>query len=89
MVHQLQVLFGQVDFAKRVEYLALIGPRCQKWVLFSDSQETYDLMTLFRDPPLLWLLPAERLIGRVGFAATGDPRLSRHTGITGFPISRA
>ena len=31
-------------------------------------------------PAPLWLLPAERLIGRMGFAPTGDRRLSRHTG---------
>ena len=30
-------------------------------------------------PQSLWLLPAERPIGRVGFAPTGDRRLSRHT----------
>ena len=34
-------------------------------------------------PAPLWLLPAERPIGRVGFAPTGDRRLSRHTGLTG------
>ncbi len=28
----------------------------------------------------LWLLPAERPIGRVGFAPTGDRRLARRTG---------
>ncbi len=28
-----------------------------------------------------WLLPAERPIGRVGFAPTGDRRLSRHAGL--------
>ncbi len=33
---------------------------CRNWVLFSDSQETYDLMTLFHDPPPVSLLPAER-----------------------------
>ena len=39
-------------------------------------------------PPVpLWLLPAERPIGRVGFAPTGDRRLSRHTGyLTRFRI---
>lgn len=31
----------------------------------------------------LWLLPAERPIGRVGFAPTGDRRLSRHTPLMG------
>ena len=30
-------------------------------------------------PAALWLLPAERPIGRVGFAPTGDRQLSRHT----------
>ena len=30
-------------------------------------------------PAAPWLLPAERPIGRVGFAPTGDRRLSRHT----------
>ena len=30
-------------------------------------------------PPPPWLLPAERPIGRVGFAPTGDRQLSRHT----------
>ena len=40
--------------------------------LSSDSQETYDLMTLFRDPPPLWLLPAERPFGRAGFARAAD-----------------
>ncbi len=30
-------------------------------------------------PQSLWLLPAERPIGRVGFAPTGNRRLSRHT----------
>jgi hypothetical protein len=34
-------------------------------------------------PAPLWLLPAERPIGRVGFAPTGDRRLSRHTGFSG------
>jgi hypothetical protein len=35
-------------------------------------------------PSSLWLLPAERPIGRVGFAPTGNRRLSRHTGIEDF-----
>ena len=42
----------------------------QNRVVSSDSQETYDLMTLFRDPSSLWLLPDERPIGWVGFALT-------------------
>ncbi len=32
----------------------------QKWVVKSDSQETYEKMTLFRDPPPFGLLPAAR-----------------------------
>ncbi len=34
-------------------------------------------------PPPPWLLPAERPIGRVGFAPTENRRLSRHTPFTG------
>ena len=52
-------------------------------VVKSESHETNEKLTLYRDPPLPWLLSAERPIGRVGFAHTGDRRLSRHTGFAG------
>ena len=43
-------------------------------VTFTQSTSTHLLPPA---PP--WLLPAERPIGRVGFAPTGDQQLSRHT----------
>ncbi len=46
-------------------------------LVFSESHETYDLMTLFCDPPPLRLLSAERPIGRVGFMILSHLRLSR------------
>ena len=65
------------------------GPMClyllMKSVNIRDSQKSYEKMTLFSDLHLSWLLPGERPIGRVGFALTGDRRLSRHTGISGRP----
>ncbi len=53
-------------------------------VTFTQSTSTNSL-----PPSPLWLLPAERPMGRVGFAPTGDRRLSRHTGILTHLESRA
>ena len=45
-------------------------------VTFTQSTSTNSL-----PPSSLWLLAAERPIGRVGFAPTGDRRLARRTGL--------
>ena len=52
---------------------------CQKPSFDGTSQKTVELMIFFGNCSPLWLLPAERPIGQVGFAPTENRRLSRHT----------
>ncbi len=61
-------------------------------VVKSESRKTHELMKLSaRDTANTSsprLLPAERPIGRVGFAPTGDRRLSGQTGYLRYPRKR-
>jgi hypothetical protein len=66
-------------------WLPLARVESAKRVLFSEFRNTYDLMTLCRNPSTLRLLTAERPIGLMGFAPTGDRRLSWHTHLLGIP----
>ncbi len=49
-----------------------------KWVGFRESQNSYEKITFFRDPAPLWLLPAKRPIGWVGFPHTCSG-MTRHS----------
>ena len=52
---------------------------CQNTVDFRDIPENVELITLSSNSSPLRLLPAGATRRRVGFAPTGDRRLSRHT----------